>query len=282
MDVHAAKLVDGVPEQSRRGFVGVGEDAVSAADEDRVRRLRVQLAVVSLALSQAVDELGIPQRDRGSAGEQAQGLDLGIVEGARVAAADTEHAADGAVVLDRRQDDRSGAGGEAARHLRAGRRAEHGHVTSPNALVAERRRQRQRPALQLHVRPLADLEVRELVVDRRKRRTVRSVELEQARDDPTHDRFDLARERCDLELPLDPLGHAIRPRRSAVATACVRVVAPSRSDALRRWLRTVSEPMPSRAPICSCWRPSASSWRTSSSRAVSVAPGALCCSAGSR
>ena len=40
-------------------------------------------------------------------------------------------------------------------------------------------------------------------------------------------------------------------RRIAIATACVRFAAPSRSLAFRTCVRTVSEPMPSRSAIWS-------------------------------
>src|SRR5207302_1623263 len=71
--------------------------------------------------------------------------------------------------------------------------------------------------------------------------------------------------------PVGCARQSIRPRRSAVATACVRVVAPSLSQALRRCVRTVSTPIDSALPISSCERPSPSRTSTSCSRAVSFA-----------
>ena len=93
-------------------------------------------------------------------------------------------------------------------------------------------------------------------------------EQHQPLDDPAHDGVDLAGERRDLELGTE-VAHEISPSRSAVATACVRVDAPSRLLALRTCVRTVSEPIPSRRAISSCARPSASS-RAPRARAPSV------------
>ena len=61
-----------------------------------------------------------------------------------------------------------------------------------------------------------------------------------------------ARDALPQDVELRPrIGHAISPSRSAVATACVRVPAPRREQALRRWVRTVSGPIPSCRPISS-------------------------------
>ena len=203
VDPHAPELVDGVPEQRRGGVVGVRENAVAIADEDRVGGLGVQLAIVALALGETFDELCVPQRDRRGPREQAQRLHLGVVEGVRVGAPDSENAADRSVVFDLRQDDRSRAGREAPRDLGPGGCAEHGEATAAQALVGQCCGEGEGCALKLGVGSFADLEVRELVVDRGERRAVRAVELHQPSHDPVHDRLDLARERRDLELPFD-------------------------------------------------------------------------------
>ena len=165
--LHSAQLVDRVPEEDGGGFVGIGEPGRRIADQNGVGALRVQFAVVPLALREPVHELGVAQGDRRGPSEHPKRLHLGVVEGGHVGAPHAENAANRAVVVDRREDDRSCSRREAARDLGPGRRAQHGDVAAEHTLVAECRVERESLALELRVGSFAHLEVGELLVDRR-------------------------------------------------------------------------------------------------------------------
>ena len=159
---NCAQLVDRVPEQRFRSRVRVEEAPVRVADERRVRRLRVQLAVVPLAARQAL------RRPRRFASRPAALVASRLIvstdawskafgSGLRSA----EDAAGRAVVVDRREHDRAGAGRQAALHLRALGRAQDGDSASAQALDSERLVDRQRLVEQRSVGAGGDAEVRE-------------------------------------------------------------------------------------------------------------------------
>ena len=112
--VELAQLVDRVPEQCLGSRVRLEQAPVRVADERGVRRLRVQLTVVLLAARKPFDDLGVSHGDGRARREQADRLDGRMVEGVRVGTAQPEDAAGLAVVVDRREHDRAGAGRQAA------------------------------------------------------------------------------------------------------------------------------------------------------------------------
>jgi hypothetical protein len=67
--VQRAQLVDRVPEHRGGSGICIEQVPVEVADERRIGALRVQLAVLALALGQALDELRVAQRDRRAADE---------------------------------------------------------------------------------------------------------------------------------------------------------------------------------------------------------------------
>ena len=69
--VHVAELLDSSTRGGGGGVVRVEQVAVEVADERRVGRLGVQLAVAPLASREPLDELGVAKRDRRRARKQA-------------------------------------------------------------------------------------------------------------------------------------------------------------------------------------------------------------------